>query len=211
MAQLTLVMGAPGTGKCITLLRLAPTLLAAALADCERARIIDDDAMGLGRSKREDFVTIVERHGLTVHHCPQLPLDDMSGRHAEVWQRLNGLFDAGENSFHHAAATTMLDLAVGAGEKWSSRGRPRGADPVRRGGTRLRRTERSSLSEHAEQLMANCTSPTATRWPKRCSNWRVPQPPGRASSGPGEPGCASPQVVGGSRPVASTRTSAEHW
>ena len=116
MAQHTLVVGATGTGKTITLLRMVAAVLAAARANGERVRVIYADAKGLGRAERDNFVTIVERHGLTVHHWPQQPLDGMSGTRAEVRERLSGLFDAGESAFHHAEATTMLDLALGAGE-----------------------------------------------------------------------------------------------
>ncbi len=39
----------------------------------------------------------------------------MSGTRSEMRERLSSLFDAGESAFHHAEATTMLDLALGAG------------------------------------------------------------------------------------------------
>ena len=116
LTQHTLIIGSTGTGKTVTMMRLVSAVLATARAYDQPLRIIYADAKGLGLAEQRQFDRIVAGHGIRrVHHWPDQPIDGMSGTRAQLRERLSGLFDAGESAFHHAEATTMLDLALGAG------------------------------------------------------------------------------------------------
>jgi hypothetical protein len=117
LTQHTLIIGSTGTGKTVTMMRLVSSVLATARACGERVRIIYADAKGLGTSERQMFERILVHHGVrTLHRWPDVAIDGMSGDRSELRERLSGLFDAGESAFHHAEATTMLDLALGVGQ-----------------------------------------------------------------------------------------------
>ncbi len=117
LTQHTLIIGSTGTGKTVTMMRLLSSVLATAHSYRTPLRVIYADAKGLGLSERRMFDQIVAAHGIgQVHHWPEDPIDGMSGTRSQLRERLSGLFDAGESAFHHAEATTMLDLALGAGQ-----------------------------------------------------------------------------------------------
>jgi len=116
LTQHLLIIGSTGTGKTVTMMRLVSSVLATAKACGEPIRIIYADAKGLGLNERRMFERILVTHGVrTLHRWPERPIDGMSGERSQLRERLSGLFDAGESAFHHAEATTMLDLALGAG------------------------------------------------------------------------------------------------
>jgi hypothetical protein len=117
LTQHTLIIGSTGTGKTVTMMRLLSSVLATAHSYNTPLRVIYADAKGLGLSERRMFDQIVAAHGIRhIHHWPEDTLDGMSGTRSQLRERLSGLFDAGESAFHHAEATTMLDLALGAGQ-----------------------------------------------------------------------------------------------
>jgi hypothetical protein len=117
LTQHTLIIGSTGTGKTVTMMRIISSALAAARANGQPLRVIYADAKGLGHAERDMFTSILHGHGVgTIHYWPNQPLDGMTGTRSEVRERLSSLFDSGESAFHHAEATTMLDLALGAGQ-----------------------------------------------------------------------------------------------
>jgi DNA helicase HerA-like ATPase len=116
LTQHTLIIGSTGTGKTITMMRIISSALAAARANGQILRVIYADAKGLGHAERDMFTAIMRSHGVEdLHYWPNQPIDGMTGTRSEMRERLSSLFDSGESAFHHAEATTMLDLALGAG------------------------------------------------------------------------------------------------
>jgi hypothetical protein len=115
-----LIIGGTGTGKTVTQLRLASSVLALARTPENQSepppRIIFVDAKGLAQGDRDHFVTAMRLRGaVRVASWPDSILAGFDGTAFDIRERVSGLFHGNESPFHHAEAVAMLDLALEAG------------------------------------------------------------------------------------------------
>ncbi len=110
------IIGGTGTGKTVTQLRLASSIMG--MANCGELpiRILFLDAKGLPEGHNSDkraFLTLAENHDYhRVYSWPDIPLKGFEGTVGQVRERLSGLFDSAESAYHHAESVAMLDLAL---------------------------------------------------------------------------------------------------
>ncbi len=113
------IIGGTGTGKTVTQMRLVSTFMSFGQANPGEPpiRVIFIDAKGLADQNRHDFLKLARIQGYQkIYSWPEAPLDGFEGDPSQLRERLSGLFNAGESSFHHAESVSMLDLAIKAGK-----------------------------------------------------------------------------------------------
>ena len=111
------VIGGTGSGKTVTILRLASSFMRLSSQTNPgepHIRVIFVDAKGLADKNREQFGELARERGYdNIRYWPDEPLRGFEGTPGQLRERLSGLFHSGESPFHHAEAVTMLDLALG--------------------------------------------------------------------------------------------------
>lgn len=116
LTQHLVVLGASGTGKSVSLIRLVSSVAQAARVEETDLRILFLDAKGSSQEVAIAFRAAMEKVGRTVHFWPSQGIDGFSGTRSQLVQRISSLFDRGESAFHQAEIVAMLDLSIGAGE-----------------------------------------------------------------------------------------------
>ncbi len=120
LTQHLVVLGASGTGKSVSLIRLVSSLATAARENGTDLRILFLDAKGSSQEVAVAFRVAMERVGRDVHFWPSVGIDGFSGSRSQMVLRFSALFDRGESAFHQAEIVAMLDLAIGAASPPSS-------------------------------------------------------------------------------------------
>lgn len=115
LTQHLVILGASGTGKSVTLVRLVASLARAVQENNQPLRILFLDAKGSSQEVARAYRQTLEALGRTVHFWPSIGIDGFSGTPHQLVQRLAGLFDRGESAYHQAETVAMLTLAVNAG------------------------------------------------------------------------------------------------
>lgn len=107
-----IIIGGTGTGKTITLLRLAAAVFALNKANPGEPPIavIYMDAKGVPGDNRNRFLDIARSSGAhRVFVWPEQPINGFSGSKDDLRERLSGMWDSRESAFHHAEAVTLLN------------------------------------------------------------------------------------------------------
>ncbi len=157
------IIGGTGTGKTVTQMRLVSSFMRLSQANPGEPpiRVLFVDAKGLADENKRQFDELARARGYrNIRHWPEHPLRGLDGTREQLRERLSGLFNGGESPFHHAAAVTMLALALGVGSP--PRSLSELIERVRPGVTaalyELEGTERSLM------LKAEATSFTNSQW-----------------------------------------------
>ncbi len=115
LTQHVILIGATGTGKTVTLLRLAQAAmhLPGGNPGEPPPRVLYLDAKGLPDRSRDIFLSIATASGATrVASWPEDPINGFVGSAEDLRERISGLWDPQESPFHHAEAVSLLDLVV---------------------------------------------------------------------------------------------------
>lgn len=110
-----ILIGGTGTGKTVTLLRLAQATFATGPAEVggPPPAVIYLDAKGLPDANRDSFLAMAEGAGArNIIDWPNTPIDGFTGNTDDLRERLSGLWDAEESPFHHAEAVVLLRLIL---------------------------------------------------------------------------------------------------
>ncbi len=110
------LLGATGTGKTVTLMRLAAAAFAMKTDDGgPPPAVYYLDAKGIPGDNRSTFLALARDAGATrIIDWPTDQVNGFTGSRADLRERIAGLWDAEESPFHHAEAVSLLELALSA-------------------------------------------------------------------------------------------------